>query len=133
MSAGDARKALITRAARLRYDNKITQEQYEAIKATPFGSGGTWGSTNSFAFEDAEIAARTTNVQEQTLRDNEQQQAHDSEAKEWLTQFQTGYYSQAPVQQILEFHPHWTYARLSSALGVSQLLQLFQALNQEFR
>jgi len=102
MSAGDARKALITRAARLRYDNKITQEQYEAIKATPFGSGGTWGSTNSFAFEDAEIAARSDNVTEQNLRDNEQQQAHDAEAKEWLTKFQTGNYSQEQVQQVLD-------------------------------
>ena len=101
MKPGDARKALITRAAELYHNEEISEERYNQIKATPFGRGGTWGGSNKNDFRTAEESARNRNEQLSSLDDRERQRAHDEEAQAALETLQ-GDHSQEQLETIIK-------------------------------
>lgn len=103
VAPGDARTSLINLAADLFIDKKITQAQFDEIKASPFGPGGTWGSANARAFEDAIEAARGRNVESTNLENRERQIAYDEEVNNViLPSLQDGNYSQDQLDGIIK-------------------------------
>ena len=102
VSPGDARKQLITMAADMYINGEITEEQYQGIKDTPFGRGGTWGSTNSSDFAAGEDTARRSRVDANRLADAERQQAYDKEAQNILKSLRDGNYSREQLDTIMD-------------------------------
>lgn len=101
MKAGEAKTELINRAAELFHREEISEERYNQIKATPFGQGGTWYTTNKREFRTADEAAKAKNEQLSGLDDRIRQRDHDEEAQAALETLQ-GNHSREQLEDIKE-------------------------------
>ena len=102
LGPSEAKQTLIDLATDMFFDGKITEEEFQEIKDSPFGPGRTWGDTNSRQFEDSRDRAQGERIDSNRRDQAELQQAYDEESRSVLATLQEGNYSREQIQTLID-------------------------------